>query len=130
MPITTTDVKFNCPNCRREYRWKPELAGKQAKCKCGTLIKVPRTPPPPPAPKDDAGGMDDLYALAAEEKNTAGAAAAPVEPSAQGYRCPSCGAQMPVGSMVCAACTLDLRTGARAGAGGAPGGGVAAAAFG
>src|SRR5215213_5722809 len=132
MPVTTKEVKFNCANCRREYRWKPELAGKQARCKCGTVMTVPKTPPAPPAPREDeAGGIDDLYALAQEEKKTARAAAAvPVDPAAQGYRCPSCGSQMPVGSMVCAACTLDLRTGVQSNAGGGRAGGVAAAAFG
>src|SRR5687768_12104129 len=124
MPATTKEVKFSCASCRREFRWKPELAGKQAKCKCGSTISIPRTPPPPPPPADDAGGMDDLYALAAEEKATAKRAAvvAPDEP-AQGYRCPSCGSSIPVGSMVCAQCTLDLRTGSKstAPAGGARG---------
>jgi hypothetical protein len=33
--------KFQCPSCQKEYRWKPELAGKRAKCKCGTAIEIP-----------------------------------------------------------------------------------------
>ncbi|HEY1684711.1 MAG TPA: hypothetical protein VGG19_08115 [Tepidisphaeraceae bacterium] len=45
-----------CPACGRQFKWKPELAGKQAKCACGHLIAIPPTPP-----------QDDLYDLAEPE---------------------------------------------------------------
>ena len=32
---------IQCPSCQKEYRWKPELAGKRVQCKCGELIDVP-----------------------------------------------------------------------------------------
>src|SRR5690348_16638707 len=38
---------FSCGACGKQYRWKPELAGKKVKCKCGTPISVPATPPAP-----------------------------------------------------------------------------------
>ena len=45
--------KFSCAACGREFRWKPELAGKKAKCKCGAVVPVPAQEPlalePPPA---------------------------------------------------------------------------------
>ena len=43
---------FSCPSCQKEYRWKPELAGKRAKCKCGSTIEIPHA--------DAALQQDDL----------------------------------------------------------------------
>lgn len=50
--------QFHCSGCKASYRWKPELAGKKAKCKCGQVMEVPAEPdeglydlvdePPPP----------------------------------------------------------------------------------
>ena len=41
----TTQAKFSCPSCGRQFSWKPELAGKSAKCKCGATIKIPAQAP-------------------------------------------------------------------------------------
>ena len=81
--------RFSCPACGRSFRWKPELAGKRAKCKCGATIDVPRAdpgaaraaapskpaagakPPPPPkrAPASEASepSIDDVFAAAEME---------------------------------------------------------------
>jgi hypothetical protein len=106
MPATK-ELKFTCSKCSKEYRWKPELAGKQAKCKCGATISIPSTPPPPPPEPEPEDDLDGLYSLAAEEQK---ATAAPQ----QGYRCPSCGAGLPVGAAICTNCGVDLRTGKKA----------------
>jgi hypothetical protein len=57
-----------CAGCGKEYRWKPELAGKRAKCKCGGVVSFPKedpvAPPPPPLP-DVPEGFED-YAMAAD----------------------------------------------------------------
>jgi len=58
-----------CNGCRKQYKWKPELAGKKVKCKCGTVIDVPAQPQPP-GPDED-----DLYAFA-DDPSTGGPAAA------------------------------------------------------
>src|SRR5262249_1024662 len=51
-------ARFSCDACGKTYGWKPELAGKKAKCKCGAVIPIPAEPPgSPPA-------QEDLYALA------------------------------------------------------------------
>jgi hypothetical protein len=82
--------QFGCDACGKHYVWKPQLAGKQVKCKCGHVMHVPAgagpaapkahapaqkeapvaaAPPPPPpvavATKRDEDG-DDLYDFAPE----------------------------------------------------------------
>lgn len=32
---------FSCPACGRRYGWKPAMAGKTARCICGTILHVP-----------------------------------------------------------------------------------------
>jgi hypothetical protein len=68
------DGKVACA-CGKQYTWKPELAGKRAKCKCGGIVNFPATrpgadqdampegfddeipmAPPPPPPPMGAGG--------------------------------------------------------------------------
>ena len=56
-------MKFSCNACGKSYGWKPELAGRQAKCKCGQVMTVPAEPPAPP--EEDA-----LYDLAPSEAVT------------------------------------------------------------
>src|SRR5688500_10272533 len=41
------ELSFTCGSCGKQFRWKPELAGKSVKCKCETTIRVP----------DAAGGV-------------------------------------------------------------------------
>jgi len=68
------DGKVTCA-CGKQYTWKPELAGKRAKCKCGNVVsfpaqrpgdedapegfgdmdEIPMAPPPPPPPMAGAG---------------------------------------------------------------------------
>jgi len=48
--------KFNCPSCQKEYKWKPEIAGKRAKCKCGSVLEIPAAEPA--AAPDDLGIYD------------------------------------------------------------------------
>lgn len=42
--------KFSCPACGKQYPWKPELAGKKGKCKCGSVLPIPKTAPGAPRP--------------------------------------------------------------------------------
>ena len=86
----TQKVKFNCTQCGREFTWKPEIAGRKAKCKCGSIITVPKTAPVPPAPEpepevDDFDIPDDAEPVQAAPMP---AAAAP----AKGKRMPSAAA--------------------------------------
>ena len=57
--------------------------------------------------------LDGLYALAAEEKKASARLASDPEAAAtqQGYRCPSCGTELPVDATVCPNCSMDMKTG-------------------
>lgn len=62
--------KFACASCGKEFRWKPEIAGKRARCKCGVTVQVPATDPAAKADAANPAGdpsFDDVYALAAAE---------------------------------------------------------------
>ena len=68
------NARFACEECGKSYAWKPELAGKRAKCKCGRLMEVPASPPEPETPPEPS--FDDLYALAEQASAQAAAPAA------------------------------------------------------
>ena len=50
------DGKVSCV-CGKQYTWKPELAGKRAKCKCGSVVSFPAQRP---GSEDEAGFEDDM----------------------------------------------------------------------
>jgi hypothetical protein len=68
-------AKIVCAGCGKSYAWKPELAGKKVKCKCGTVIHVPQ----PAAPKEEP---DDLYDLAPSEEAAKPKKRLPLAPAA------------------------------------------------
>jgi hypothetical protein len=83
-----TAPKFSCNGCQRNYTWKPEIAGKRVKCKCGNVITVPQNIDPP------ATEEDDLYALAEDAEKAAAqpsrlVAAAPPPPKATASAAPT-----------------------------------------
>ena len=58
--VKVQDGKFACEACGKRYAWKPQLAGKKAKCSCGAMMIVPQ----PEAPKAPADEPEDLYGFA------------------------------------------------------------------
>jgi hypothetical protein len=56
-------IHFACPNCKKPYRVKEELAGKTARCACGKQIKIP-VPKPAAEPIAD---LTDLFDAAEEQ---------------------------------------------------------------
>ncbi|WP_428940358.1 hypothetical protein [Fontivita pretiosa] len=53
-------AKFACDACGKSYAWKPEIAGKRARCKCGAVMMVPAQAPgaQPQAAAEDEGLYD------------------------------------------------------------------------
>lgn len=91
---------ITCPFCNRQYNWKPDLAGRRVKCKCGNIIAVPEHAPSEDQPAEDTYdvGEVDLSDL-------------PPPPVASGYRCPSCRNPMEPGTRQCPSCGFDVKTG-------------------
>ena len=106
--------KFTCDSCGKSYSWKPELAGKKVKCKCGQPMRVPATDPADDALPD---GFDDLAALGEGTivEAPAGAAVAPVaggkSPAAKGKKCPACDSPVAADAVLCVNCGHNLKTG-------------------
>jgi len=65
-----TPRKIVCTACGRTARYRPELAGKQVRCKCGHIISVPKTLEEPlgHAPVSSEAAPDDLYDIREEPK--------------------------------------------------------------
>ena len=81
-----------CPGCGRVYRWREELAGREARCRgCGGVVVMPADPPD--AANDQAGQPTPL--------------ATPSD------RCPSCGGQVKPGAVICVNCGYNMREGTR-----------------
>jgi hypothetical protein len=96
--------KFSCESCGKSYSWKPELAGKKAKCKCGQPLRVPETDPALDSLPD---GFDDLAALGEGTVAEGSYAAAP----ADGPTCPSCSSPVDADAVICINCGHNLKTG-------------------
>lgn len=78
--------RLSCPACDRKYRFKPELAGRKAKCKCGATLRMPKDenspiqivegsspkPAPPPKAAGDIkiAGDDDSLSIPMEPEPT------------------------------------------------------------
>ncbi len=106
-------AKFTCQACGKQYTWKPELAGKRAKCKCGQMMTVPQQL------HSDEPDLDALYDLAEDEParpaRTAPQAAVTIPAQQAGARCPSCSAPMQPGAVLCVNCGFNLKTGKKMG---------------
>ena len=63
MSSAALDNKFPCPACGKQYTWRPQLAGKRAKCACGSVVQIPKTAPAT-APFEDDDRPTDLYDVA------------------------------------------------------------------
>lgn len=76
--MADTETKISCDGCGRQYKWKPEIAGRKVRCKCGSILTVPQAQPEPPQ-------EDDLYSFADEivsSVQSGGGAVAPIAPIA------------------------------------------------
>jgi hypothetical protein len=107
-------TSISCSMCNRQYNWKPELAGRRVKCKCGNVIAVPE------APVEEVPAEDDTYDVSGVDLSDL-----PPPPVESGYRCPSCREPMEPGTPQCPSCGFSLKpakrtSGASAAAAAAP----------
>jgi hypothetical protein len=119
-----TGPKFACAACGREFRWKPELAGKKAKCKCGATVEVPRQAPREPEPvpaDDDVIDMSDMpepvtprpYRAGGGAGGGTGTSLPPPALPPQQVACPVCSTPAPPTAVLCTNCGYNFRTGVR-----------------
>src|SRR5271155_1302000 len=116
-----SSATFACTGCGKKYTAKPQLLGKKVRCSCGTVISVPQAPQEPPAAEDD--GLYDFANDPPPLPKTKPTAAPPITAPAlpisipglkdDAYLCPDCGKSMDPGSIICAACGFNLKTGAK-----------------
>src|SRR4051812_2565154 len=109
MPQTNKPT-FTCPACGKHFAWKPEIAGKKAKCTCGSAVQVPLSldpPAPEPEPEEELFDFADA-APAAKGQHVAHAAAAAAPATAGGSECPICLETIPAGQHLCPSCGYDV----------------------
>jgi len=114
-----TPSTFACTNCGKKYTARPDLLGKKVRCTCGTVLSVPEAHPATPAAVDDGlyDFANDPAPLPTTKPAAAASIAAPALPiSIPGmkddeYLCPNCDLRMEPGSIICAHCGFNLKTG-------------------
>ena len=97
---------IKCSSCGKSYPFKPELAGRKVKCKCGQVITVPAAP--------KATEPDSLYDLAPDPTAPASRPSHQTVMPRSGddaVRCPSCEGPLEAGSVICVQCGFNLKTG-------------------
>lgn len=103
--MQSAEPKFSCPACGKRYRWKPEMAGRSAKCACGGKLVVPAQQPATENPVAIAT-KPELSAMKPAPAN-----ASPPPAASATTKCPSCGANFPAGAVLCVNCGYNTRTG-------------------
>lgn len=109
-------IAIQCGSCRKRFAAKEKLAGHKVKCpQCGAVLTIP-VPHPEPQPAPQIGDLLDEYETAPPPSGEIGLA--PSGPSVgtesasyAGPKCPSCGASLPPGAVICTDCGYNLRTG-------------------
>ena len=101
--MSADDPRFNCPACGKSFRWKPEIAGRSAKCACGSKLVVPTEapaaaapPPPAPAPTTTPAPQPPIAKATTPATN-----------------CPICKAPVATGAVLCVKCGYNFKTGKR-----------------
>ena len=81
--MSAASAMFSCDACNRQFRWKPELAGKRVKCKCSAVVVVPENAPSetsePPRPQPPKAAPSKIPQ--AQSKPAGSAASAPSDPA-------------------------------------------------
>jgi hypothetical protein len=104
-------IEFSCASCGKRYKLEDHMAGKRAKCKCGSVLQVPSASVAPAAEAEMKTVTMTSPAPVAPPRKTPPAAPEP-EPAAAA-QCPSCGAEMAATAVLCIECGFDKRTGKR-----------------
>jgi len=92
-----------CPACGKRFRWRPEFAGRRARCAaCRRVLQLPEQEDGPVLALDDAP---------APAPAGSGAELRFAADGAGGATCPSCHAPVAANAVICVNCGLNLKTG-------------------
>ena len=113
---------ITCSSCSRQFRWKPELAGRRVKCKCGNSFSIPsQVPEPVGAIATESGdtlpsGLDHLGDAGEYGITEPPAPVTPVaRPPVLGSACPGCTNLIPADAVICTRCGYNKKTGKKMG---------------
>ncbi len=109
-------IAVQCGSCRKRFAAKEKLAGRKMKCpQCGGVLTIPKPRPGPKAARQATEPPGD-YAVAPPPagetgSSTAGTAGGTGRAPDTEPKCPSCGASLKAGDVLCVQCGYDLRSG-------------------
>jgi predicted RNA-binding Zn-ribbon protein involved in translation (DUF1610 family) len=109
-------IAVQCGSCRKRFAAKENLAGRKVKCpQCGAELTIPK-PRLEPEPAPQITDLLDEYETASPPAGetssaTAGTAGGATRVPDTELKCPSCGASLKAGSVICLECGYNLRTG-------------------
>lgn len=98
---------FNCPHCQHQFKWKPQMAGKRARCQCGKTFHVPdRT-----VAAEDDNLLDELLPDELLEENIENNPEVDLDSQiVKLTHCPSCKQEISSGAVICINCGADMRS--------------------
>lgn len=104
-----------CPSCGKQYRWKPDYAGRKVRCACNHVMTMPETDPASApaqtAPDDEYELADESFSLASSSSSSSSATDAGPKYSADAGRCPSCNQPISPAAVLCIKCGFHLHRG-------------------
>lgn len=111
----SSSPRIACPHCGKQYKWKPQLAGRKTQCTgCGQKMRLPQEPGGKvepiggllkDKPDESAGGYE--VAVPGEDDAAAGRVAAGSAPD----HCPACNAKLKPGAVICINCGYHVGKG-------------------
>jgi hypothetical protein len=120
-----SDARVSCPACGLRYKWVADLAGRKLKCKCGVVMRLPKTATGKPtlerkdndaapaaatqSPSKQAAA--DSYDLDLPESELQAVAPAATEAVKTPGKCPSCGVSVKKGAVICLNCGFNFAEG-------------------
>ncbi|MBI1369651.1 MAG: zinc-ribbon domain-containing protein [Planctomycetes bacterium] len=132
-----SEPKIVCEGCGKQYAWKESLAGKKVKCKCGHVMRIPDKPPveddglgplelefadtpshlapPPPPPPKAKPAEPKPPAIDTDDISFMDVPAKAPEPAVPEGGCPSCGAPLADGAVICIQCGFNVKAGKKLG---------------
>lgn len=126
--MAESSPKIACPNCGKEYRWKPQLAGKKTQCSgCQQKLRIPARPTDPVEAiggllKDQSHESEGAYELAlpddhddahmdANAGRKGGQRSTPPPAPRNLTNCPACNSKLKPGAVICINCGFHVAEG-------------------